>query len=153
MVNEKEFRDEYSTLRVIIFAQVLGVPVLTLAFVCFVFQFGPGGRARSDDPLFYFFLALGALLWALIPVVERKIMSAYRAGEVGGRQLLAAAKDVVLVRFMIIGSIYIIGLITTLSHGTFARLAYFYVLGILYTIWFWPSEARFRRIVEQLEAK
>jgi hypothetical protein len=153
MVDEREIQDQYSTLRVIVFALIFGVPVVSLVLICLVFQLGFEGRARSDNSLFCYFLAIGAFTWAIIPIVERKIISSYHASEVRGRQLLRAAQDVVLVRFLIIGSTYISGLIITLAHGTFARFPYFYAFGICYSILFWPTEARFRRIVEQLEAQ
>jgi hypothetical protein len=152
MATDEEVSRQWRTLSMIVYALMLVAPVLYLVVVLVVAK----DRASALHPVMqivYLCLAMALLMAIVIPIVEKRVVAAYAVNRPNGMSILEAAQAIVIIKLALIETTYIYGLVTFFVNGVTTYLPYFYALGILYSILFWPSKSRFTELVRKLEAK
>jgi hypothetical protein len=152
MVSDQEIDKQWQTLRVIVFALLLLFPVIYLVIV-YVVSKDRVPAAHPVEQFVYLLLAVALLLALAIPVVEKKVSTAYAVNRPANMSVVETAQAIVIIKLALIESTYMYGLVIFFINGVATHLPYFYALGILYSIVYWPSKTRFTELVRKLEAK
>lgn len=107
--------------------------------------------AGEDDLLFYILLIVAILQPLIIPIIERMQIAAFRK-QTEKRMLPAQLyTSIAFIRFAIVESIYIFGLVVYLVSSDLPRMGWFYFVGIIWTFVHWPRMVGFQRFMERME--
>ena len=107
--------------------------------------------AGEDDLLFYILLIVAIMQPLMLPIIERMQVAAFRK-QTESRMLPAQLyTSIAFIRFAIIESIYIFGLVVYLVSGDLPRMGWFYFVAIIWTFVHWPRMVAFQRFMERME--
>ncbi len=108
--------------------------------------------ALQPNPLmFYGLLAFSVLDIALVPIVERFQIRAWRKAS-PRNPLPMQIQTVTTTKMALMESHYLFGLVLLLATGDYHPMYYFYALGILASILYWPTRARLDELARKMEA-
>ena len=145
---------EYRTLLFITIAMLVVGPIIYLAIV--YFQLDQIGTASENPPLLFLYVILGVSLLqiaVMIPLVQKMMLANPQRLSGSQGQSGSKATSLLIIRLAQIESVYVFGLVTVFIWRTTAYLPYFYAIGILGSILYWPTRERFDAVADQLEAK
>ncbi len=109
-------------------------------------------RMVQPNPLLlYGLLAFSVLDIALVPIVERFQVSAWRKTS-PRNPLPMQIQTITTTKMALMESHYLFGLVVLLATGDYRPMYYFYALGILASILYWPTRARLDQLASKLEA-
>jgi hypothetical protein len=107
--------------------------------------------AGEDDLMFYILLIVAIMQPLVIPLIERMQIAAFRK-QTEKRMLPAQLyTSIAFIRFAVIESIYIFGLVVYLVSSDLPRMGWFYFVGIIWTFVHWPRMVAFQRFMERME--
>jgi len=153
MATEPSARSPYRSLYVMAFLLLVIAPLEYLHIVHFT---GSGGRSNHPNPDSAWQYVLYAMPLIVLPaysVVERVHVSGHRRGIWRKpTSLKEALHTIVIIRLAFLHSIYIYGLANFFITGKTQPLYYFYSLGILASIFYWPTRARLDELAAKMEA-
>ncbi|MDX9858804.1 MAG: hypothetical protein RBT76_13515 [candidate division Zixibacteria bacterium] len=135
-------------LKIIVFAMLIGAPLLYLAVAAVITVTAETDTGRNV--FLYMLLAVALLTPATIPLIERFQIAGWknRASAQSPRQFLFS---LVLVRCAMIEAVYIYGLVAFLLTAAITNMLFFYAIAIGWTFPFWPTESRLHSLLERME--
>jgi len=126
-------------------------PVLYLA-VGYSLSFDESTPANpADDIVFYVLVALAAVQPFVIPVLQRSQLNRLKLQQKSARQVAAVYQISFILKAAFIEAIYLYGLVVYIvGQGGIERMQLFYLIGILWTLVYWPTEKRLRSFLEKV---
>jgi len=105
------------------------------------------------DMLFYILLIIAIVEPLVLPLIERFQVNSYRAGgtsRMSPGQLLTSMN---LIKFALVESIYVYGLVVYIITGDMTKMLYFYPVGIIWSVVYWPRRRAWERLYQIIEVK
>jgi len=100
--------------------------------------------------MFYILLILALVQPLIVPVIERTQISNYRKNlktKMAPEQLYLTVS---IIKFTFVESIYIYGLLTYLVSNQQNLIYYFYVIGVIWTLIYWPRKTKFEEFITKV---
>lgn len=137
-------------MRLIRFAMLVAAPpiYLLVAYVVETDKFAPD---NSDVFLLYALLIIGLVQPALAFPIERLMVANARKEPVRASSGSALYLSVSIIKMALIEPIYIYGFVVFLLSGEIANMLYFYPIGIVWTVIYWPRKEKLDEFVKQFE--
>ena len=107
--------------------------------------------AGEDDLLFYILLLVAIIQPLVIPLIERMQTAGFRKQTERRMTPAQLYTSLAFIRFAVVESIYIFGLVVYLVSGDLPRMGWFYFVGIIWTFVHWPRMVAFQRFMERME--
>ncbi len=139
----------FRTVQIITWIILVGLPVvyLVIAWYMRITRLAP---KEYDQFMIYLLLIVAILLPIMIPVLERSQIKSLRSNPdailVAGRLFQALS----ITRAALIEIVYLLGIVTFFITGDLLQMIWFYPIGIIWSILFWPRQAGFQRLIEKL---
>lgn len=145
---------EYRTLSFINIAMLVVLPIVYLALI--YFQRSQIGTSSETPPTMLIMVLLGISVLqiaVMIPLVQKIMLANPQrlSNSQGGSG--SPAISLFMIRLAQIESIYVFGLISFFIWREITYIPYFYAIGILGSLLFWPTRERFDAVADKLEAK
>ncbi len=141
----KEFRKSN-----LLAAALLIVAPLVYLLVAYVMQVDVKSGGEMDM-LFYILLIVAIAQPAVVPLIERFHLNRYRAGATSRMSPGQFFTSLSIIKFALVEATYIYGLVVYIITGDMMRMLYFYVVGVIWSVVYWPRReawVRFFRLVE-----
>ena len=131
---------------------LIGAPIIYLIIIGSL-SIAPrtGGEV---DLLFYIFLIVSIVEPVLIPVIERYQINMYQKSRFSRMSPGQLFTSISIIKFALIETIYIYGLIMYLFSADFLKVVYFYLIGITWSVIHWPRRSswdKFRKVLDKNE--
>jgi hypothetical protein len=121
---------------------------LLVAFVIRADNFAPD---NSVVFLLYALLIIGLVQPVFAYPIEKLMVAKVRKDLVGASSSSALYLSISVIRMALIEPIYIYGLVVFLLSGNIANMLYFYPIGIVWTVVYWPRKEKLDQFVKQFE--
>lgn len=128
---------------------LVGLPLVYLV-VAWILDFAQLAPARTEQFAVYILLIVGIVLPAMIPVLERSQIKSLRDNPDAVLVAGQVFQTFSLVRAAIVESVYLLGMIAYVMSGEILQMLWFYPIGIIWTMLFWPRQRGYRRLIEKL---
>ena len=137
-------------MKLISFAMLVVAPLIYLlvAYVIRVNNFAPD---NSVVFLLYALLIVGLVQPSVAVPIERLMVANVRKEPVTASSGSALYLSISLIKMALIEAIYIYGLVAFLLSGEILNMLYFYPIGIVWTIIYWPRKEKLDQFVKQFE--
>lgn len=152
MADEEVIRTHYRQLFVLVVPMLVLTPLIFLYIVYGIFIQG-SLPVHSNPWILYGGLAISAAVGACPPIVKRSIIAAHHRSPARDLLSVGAARPLFVIGMAFIEFSYLMGVVVFFLTGQRDGIPYFYALGILFSLLYWPTKSRFRAFIEQLEAK
>jgi len=140
----------YRTLTVVRFAMLVAAPpiYLLVAYVVGTDNFTPD---NSIVFLLYALLIVGLVQPAVAVPIERLMVANARKEPVTALSGSALYLSISIIKMALIEPIYIYGFVAFLLSGEILNILYFYPIGIVWTVVYWPRKEKLDQFVKQFE--
>ena len=142
----------YTTILVISIAMLVVAPVayLLVAFLVDPANLGDGG---FNEFVFYMLLIVAAAQPAAVLILQKTVQGLPGKDETEDHSTVVGkyfAQS--MLRLAIVEAIYIYGLVMFLISGQLGYMLYFYPIGIVWTLIFWPRRSAFDNLISENHA-
>lgn len=104
------------------------------------------------DMMFYILLIIAITTPLLIPIIERVQINGYKKNKNSQGTPMGMFQTLFIQKAAIVEATYIYGLVVMMTSGNFTRMLYFYPIGILWTLIYFPRKAHFEKFMEKIES-
>lgn len=111
--------------------------------------FPSGGHT---DIMFYILLIIASITPFYIPFWERMVVRGVLNGKIAYPFLDQPVTILFSCRSVLIGAVFVYGLIVRFAGGSFLQQLAFYPIGIIGAILYWPTKSKYARLLKRLEA-
>jgi hypothetical protein len=132
-----------------VYALLVVVPLVMLA-VASLTTIEPTATA-GNNLFLYVLLFIAVLELAIIPLVERVQISMRKKVTVTQMAPEQFLFSLLLIRISFVTAIYIYGLVAYLVIGEITNMLYFYAIGIVGSLIYWPTESRQQALLARME--
>ncbi len=136
-------------LAVTVAALMLVVAPLFYFFIAMFISSQPIETRSGVDFLLYVLLIVGIVQPVAGFFIERYQVSNYRKSSELSAKFGQLYVTLTIIKLSFVEAIYIYGLVIFLITRQFTEMLYFYPIGIIWTLVFWPRRDRFERFVAQ----
>ena len=142
----------FRLLRIIAWIMLGVMPLFYLALSYFVRVYPTVGDAEKSL-VTNILLIVAVVALALLPLVERIQISAYRAQKNPKMTPAQLFFTLSMIKIASVEAVYILGLVVYLVTGEPMRMYYFYPVGIAWSLVYWPRPSSFDALIAKLEKK
>ncbi len=139
-------QNQFTLVRFVHIALLIVAPLIYLVVACLV---GENTVAREDFGPFvlYLLLIVGMVQPALCPVIEKMQTAGHRTEQLAVKTAAGLYVSSSVIRIAFVEAVYIYGLIAFLLSGELVNMLYFYPVGIVWTVIYWPRRMRLDRFL------
>ncbi|HUV30813.1 MAG TPA: hypothetical protein VMY05_06985 [Acidobacteriota bacterium] len=141
---------QYAAVRLLAVVMLVGLPTVCLLLGILLSPDSLAGDGVNEFVV-YVLLIVGATGPAIVPVIQRWGLN--RKGRPSTPVSASALfVSVYVLKMAAIEAVYVYGLVVFLLSGEFEKMAYFYPVGIVWTVVSWPNRGKFDRFLKTCEA-
>lgn len=126
-------------------------PIIYLLIAYFIGQDREPMPSAGNDILFYILLIVAVGTPVLIPLISRVQVKSARRQQQTSMTIPQMAQAIIIVRLAFVEATYIYGLVVFLLTGDWFRMLVFYVIGIGWSLVYWPTRSRQEALVRRME--
>lgn len=142
---------QYRVVQVLAYAILIAAPILYLIVAYLLESSGPIPDVPRQTIL-YILLGIAVLQVAgVMPLVTKSMMRSARSHRRDASGRAATALMVTLIRMVFIETVFLFGLIYFVLTRDFTSMLYFYAIGLLAVVLYWPTRERFDDLATTLE--
>lgn len=138
---------QLQTLRIITLAMLLGGPLMYLYMAYLGSQHE---TARDGQVMLYVLFLVSLITPPMAVVVERSQIKLYKNGSSTQTTPAAMFQTISIIKMAMINAVYIYGFVAANLTGEFTNMFYFYPIGMIWSLVYWPTGGRFERLKEKL---
>ncbi|MCP4603450.1 MAG: hypothetical protein GY847_23515 [Proteobacteria bacterium] len=127
-------------------------PLIYLVVAHFLAREISGGEG-VNDMVAYILLIVALAQGALVKVIERFQVQSYRKNPQASATPAQFFVTVSIISMAVIESIYLFGLVVFILSGDYLHLARFYIIGIGWTLCYWPRRTKFESFVQEMQIR
>lgn len=137
-------------LAIIVLAMLIAAPAVYIVMVYLMYSHGRR-EVQPNSLYIYVLLAIASLQLLLVPLIERVQVAAWRAGKRSVDTVSDQVRQMTIVRLAQIETVYIFGIVIFFATWDYHAVYYFYALGIVASILYWPTRAKLDQLAHKLE--
>ncbi len=147
----RNYSREFKKSKALAVALLIAAPAAYLV-VAYVIEIGPvtGGEV---DMLFYILLIVAVVEPAVVPLIKRFHLIRYRSGGTSRMSPGQLFTSISLIKFALVESIYVYGLVVYVISGDMMRMLPFYPVAIAWTAVYWPRLSAWHEFSRLIEVK
>ena len=147
----RNYAREFKKSKVLAVALLIVAPVVYL-LVAYAIQIDPrtGGEA---DMLFYILMIVAIVEPAVAPLIKRFHLNRYRTGGTSRMSPGQLFTSISVIKFVLIESVYIYGLVVYIITGDMMRMLSFYPVAMIWTVVYWPRRSAWDKFSRAIEVK
>jgi len=136
---------------VILFAfLILVVAPLIYFFVAFFVKV-PLKTGGEQEMLFYILLLVGMVQPIVLPFLEKMQVGNYRKSKNSSMSPVQLYTTISIIKMAMIEAVYLYGLVVYFLSGDLTKMLYFYPVGIIWTLIYWPRRDKYEKFTKSLE--
>jgi len=105
------------------------------------------------DMMFYILLIVAAVQPATGLLIERFHVKNFRVSRNSRMSPAQLFTSISLIKFALVESVYLYGLIVYIVSGSITRMLYFYPVGAVWSVAYWPRHSTREKFRQAIEAK
>lgn len=144
--DNKQFRAS----RILALAMLVAAPMIYLVVTPFLDR---GAMASKGFPEFgvYILLIVALAQGGMVKVVRRFQMQNYRRNPQAASQPARFFTTFTVNSLAIVESVFLFGLVVFIMTGDYLNLLWFYLIGAVWAVVYWPRREKFERFVQELQ--
>ena len=142
---------EFKKSTVLAVALFIAAPIVYL-FLAYVLKIEVKGGGEMD--MLYYILFIVAMVQPTVaPLVERFHLNRYRTGGASRMSAGQLFTSISLIKFALVESIYIYGLVVYVITGDMMRMLSFYAVGAIWSMVYWPRQSAWKKFSRTIDVK
>ena len=105
----------------------------------------------EQEMLFYILLIVGMVQPVVLPFIEKIHIKNYRKNKNSAMSPSQLYTTISIIKMAMVEAVYLYGLVVYFLSGDLTKMLYFYPVGIIWTIIYWPRREKYILFTKSLE--